>query len=60
MSTCILSVMTMVKMVDSYREDKDIFSAILGREQVVVVWRCKVVFVQENVGECNMRKKDEE
>ena len=34
---CILSVMTMVKMVDSYREDKDIFSAILGREQVVVV-----------------------
>ena len=25
------SVMTMVKMVESFREDKDLFSAILGR-----------------------------
>ena len=41
MSTCIVRVMTVVKMVESYREDKDIFSAILGREPMVVVWRCK-------------------
>ena len=44
MSTCILRVMTVVKMVEFYREDKYIFSAILGHEPMVVVWRCKVVF----------------
>ena len=37
MSKCMFSVLMVFKMVKSYREDKDKFSAISWREQVVVV-----------------------